>query len=190
VPEMNYSSTNAIVTILIVMATVLISSIYPATKASRSANPGIARTWRMPPPKGDTFDIAFPFTVSQYDITGIVSFLKEHFDNYTDTGLGVFMAQDPEIVRRGENSLGINAHLALAPFDLGVTQSFELFSVPSEIDGIDEVQISIKRQSGQPKDWQRLNKVLLNDIRRQFLIWRSLPQETMEVYRQRTLTQQ
>ena len=187
VPEMNYSSTNAIVTILVVMATVLVSAIYPALKASGSANPGIARTWRMPPPTGDTFEIAFPFTVSQYDFTGIASFLKEHFDNYTDTGLGVFMAQDARLVEHGDRGLGIHARMALAPFDLGVTQAFELHSVPSEIPGIDEVRIDIARRSGQPKDWQRLNKVLLNDIRRQFLIWRSLPQETMEIYRQRTL---
>jgi hypothetical protein len=52
VPEMNYSSTNAVVTILIVMATVLLSSLYPALKASRSANPGVMRGWssRSPSP--------------------------------------------------------------------------------------------------------------------------------------------
>ncbi|MEI6219361.1 MAG: ABC transporter permease, partial [bacterium] len=41
VPEMNVSSTNTIITILIVMGTVLVSAIYPALKASRSANPGL-----------------------------------------------------------------------------------------------------------------------------------------------------
>ena len=188
VPEMNYSSTNAIVTILVVMAMVLVSAIYPAIKASRSANPGVMRTWRLPAPKGDVLDIIFPFTVSQYDFTGILSFLKEHFDNYTDTGLGVFMAQNARFVREGDESLGIGADLALAPFDLGVTQSFELRSAPSEVEGIDEVTIRIERRSGQPKDWQRLNKVLLNDLRRQFLIWRSVSHDAMEVYRQRTLT--
>ena len=75
----------------------------------------------------------------------------------------------------------------LAPFDLGVTEDFELRSAPSEIEGIDEVKIKITRKSGQPKDWQRLNKVLLDDLRRQFLIWRSLAHETMEIYRHRTL---
>jgi hypothetical protein len=30
--------------------------------------------------------------------------------------------------------------------------------------------------------------VLLDDLRKQFLIWRSLPPETMEIYRRRTLT--
>jgi hypothetical protein len=49
------------------------------------------------------------------------------------------------------------------------------------------VRIGIRRTSGQPKDWQRLNKVFLDDLRQQFLIWRSLPHETMELYREKTL---
>jgi hypothetical protein len=186
IPEMNYSSTNAIVTILLVMVTVLISAIYPAIKASRSANPGVMRSWRVPRAAGDRLDIVFPFTVSAYDITGVVSFLKEHFGNFSDTGLGVFMASEVRLVHDSEQ-VGLAAHLTLAPFDLGVTQDFELHSAPSEIEGVDEVNIAIVRRSGQPKDWERLNRVLLDDLRRQFLLWRALPAETMELYRQRTL---
>ena len=191
VPEMNMSSTNTIVTILIVMATVLISSIYPAIKASKSANPGLMRTWRPPKPDGDVMDLVFPFTVSQYDITGVLSFLKEHFANHTDTGLGQFMTSNVELVKEKdakELALGLDAKLALAPFDLGVSQNFSLRSAPSEIEGIDEVRVILTRASGQPKDWQRLNKVFLDDLRQQFLIWRSVPKDTMEMYRHRTLT--
>jgi hypothetical protein len=187
VPEMNYSSTNAIVTILIVMATVLISAIFPAIKASRSANPGLLRSWRPPAPEGDVYDIVFPFTVSEYDLTGVVSFLREHFNNFSDTGLGAFMAKNPHLLKYDDGSLGLSSHLALAPFDLGVTQQFELRSAPSEIKGIDEVKIRLVRKSGQPKDWVRLNKQLFDDLRTQFLLWRSLPRETMELYRQDTL---
>ena len=187
VPEMNYSSTNAIVTILIVMATVLVSAIFPAIKASRSANPGLLRSWRPPSPDGDVYDIVFPFTVSEYDLTGVVSFLREHFNNFSDTGLGAFMAKNARLVHHPDGSLGLSAHLALAPFDLGVTQQFELRSAPSEIKGIDEVNIKLVRKSGQPKDWVRLNKQLFDDLRTQFLLWRSLPRETMETYRQETL---
>ncbi len=188
VPEMNYSSTNAIVTILLVMGTVLISALYPAYKASKSANPGVMRSWKVPQPDGDVLSLVFPFTVSDYDITGVVSFLKEHFETHSDTGLGCFMSQDTKLVTKGDH-VGLKSHLALAPFDLGVTQGFQLKSSPSEIEGIDEVAIRLERKSGQPKDWYRLNKVLLDDLRRQFLIWRSLPPETMEVYRERTLTE-
>jgi hypothetical protein len=188
VPEMNMSSTNTIVTILIVMATVLVSAIYPAIKASKSANPGLMRMWRPPDPDGDTLDLVFPFTVSAYDITGVVSFLKEHFGNHTDTGLGQFMTSNVQLVKDVDESLGLDAQLALAPFDLGVSQTFALRSAASEIPGIDEVRVILKRLSGQPKDWRRLNKVFLDDLRQQFLIWRSIPHETMELYRERTLT--
>ena len=187
VPEMNYSSTNAIVTILIVMATVLISAIYPAIKASKSANPGLLRSWKLPQPEGDVLDLVFPFTVSEYDLTGVVSFLKEHFDTFSDTGLGSFMARNARLIIEQNGNLGVAARLTIAPFDLGVSEDIILKSAPSEIPGIDEVNIRLTRVSGQPKDWIRLNKVLLNDLRTQFLLWRSLPQPTMEVYRQRTL---
>lgn len=191
VPELNYSSMNAIMTILVVMVVVLISSIFPAIKASRSANPGLLRTWRLPEPDGDVLSLVFPFTVSSYDITGIVSFLREHFNNYSDSGLGTFIARDTHLTpaSEGDADVGLKAHLALAPFDLGVTQSFHLHSKPSAIEGIDEVRIVMQRTSGQPSDWKRLNKVLLDDLRKQFLIWRSLSRETMETYREQTLTE-
>jgi hypothetical protein len=188
VPPMNYSSTNAITTVLIVMFTVLVSTAYPALKASRSANPGVQRTWQIPKPKGNLYDLVFPFTVSAYDITGVVSFLKEHFENYTDTSLGVFATTSCGMFRqKGNNMLGFRATVALAPFDLGVNQHFAMLSQPSDIQGIDEVRILIYRLSGAQGDWQRSNRVFVNDLRRQLLIWRSLPNETMDKYRQKTL---
>jgi len=188
VPTMNYSSTNAIVTILIVMGTVLVSTIYPAVKASRSANPGIQRSWRIPKPEGNLYDLIFPFTVSAYDITGVASFLREHFGNYTDTSLGVFATTECHVFRQKDNDmLGIRATVALAPFDLGVNQRFALLSQPSEIEGIDEVRILIHRLSCAQGDWKRSNRVFINDLRKQLLIWRSLTTEVMDQYRQRTL---
>jgi hypothetical protein len=189
VPSMNYSSTNAIVTIVIVMCTVLVSTIYPAVKASRSANPGIQRAWRIPRPDGNLYDLVFPFTVSAYDITGVVSFLREHFDNYSDTSLGVFATTESHVFRQPNDMLGICATVALAPFDLGVNQTFAMLSQPSDIQGIDEVRILIQRLSGAQGDWQRSNRVFINDLRKQLLIWRSLPVETMDHYRQKTLQQ-
>lgn len=189
VPDMNFSSTNAIGTILLVMATVMASAVYPAFKASRSANPGLARSWAPPSPDGDVLELVFPFTVSAYDITGVVSFLKEHFDNHTTAGLGQFIAQNASLQHSEGGQLGLTADLALAPFDLGVSEQFEMHSAPSRVPGIDEVIVRVSRKSGLPKDWMRLNKRFLDDLRRQFLIWRSLRRETMETYRERTLTE-
>jgi hypothetical protein len=190
VPSMNYSSTNAIVTVLIVMCTVLISTIYPAMKASRSANPGIQRSWKIPKPQANLYDLVFPFTVSAYDIIGVVSFLKEHFDNFSDTSLGVFATTGSGVFRQRDNDmLAFEAKVALAPFDLGVNQAFAMLSKPSDIEGINEVRILIHRTSGAQGDWERANRVFINDLRKQLLIWRSLPHEVMDHYRQVTLEQ-
>ena len=91
------------------------------------------------------------------------------------------------MVQYEDGALGLEAYLALAPFDLGVTELFELRSAPSEIPGIDEVKIRLTRKSGQPGDWVRLNRNLFNGLRTQFLLWRSIPKEAMEHYRQQTL---
>ncbi len=188
VPTMNYSSTNAIATVMVVMCTVMVSTIYPAIKASGSANPGIQRSWRIGrPASADLYDIVFPFTVSAYDITGVVSFLNEHFQNYTDSTLGVFATSSSRVFRKPDNMLGIEADVALAPFDLGVAQKFALMAQPGEIEGIEEIRVLLRRTAGTRGDWQRANRVFVHELRKQLLIWRSIDPKVMEQYRQRTL---
>jgi hypothetical protein len=185
--SINYSSTNSLFAIAVVMATVIISAIYPAYRASKSANPGLARSWKMPKPEEDELKLVFPFTVSAYDITGIVSFLAEHFRRHDDAGLGDFAANDTKIRRDEHGELQLAADLALAPFDLGVTQHLTLTAVPSEIPGVDEIAIHAHRLSGAKGDWIRSNRVFLRGIRRQFLLWRTLGADVIEQYRMETL---
>jgi hypothetical protein len=185
--SLNYSSTNALFATAVVMLTVLVSAIYPALRASRSANPGLVRSWTMPEARGDLLSLTFPFTVSAYDITGVVSFLAEHFRRHDDVGLGSFAASGVTIGRSDTGHLVLSSDLALAPFDLGVTQHLRLTAVPSEIEGVDEVAIDVTRQSGASGDWQRQNRVFMRELRRQFLVWRTLSSEAIEAYRRETL---
>jgi len=186
-PAINYSSTNALFAIGVVMLTVLVSAIYPALIAGRSANPGVQRTWRMPAPEGDDLVMTFPFTVSAYDITGVVSFLEEYFRAHDDAGLGAFAASQVAITRDEAGRLTLQAELALAPFDLGVTQTMALTAIPSEIPGVDEVEIRAHRLSGARGDWTRCNRAFVTDLRKQFLLWRTLSSEVIESYRAKTL---
>jgi len=185
--SINYSSTNSLFAIAVVMITVLVSAIYPAIRASRSANPGLSRSWKMPAPDGDRLSLIFPFTVSAYDITGVLSFLSEHFGHHGDAGLGDFAASDVDVRRTGSGDLELVSNLALSPFDLGVTQHMTLTAVPSEIEGVDEVAIEMIRTSGTTSDWYRANRVFVKNLRRQFLLWRTLSAEVIEQYRMQTL---
>lgn len=185
--SINFSSTHSLFAIGVVMLTVMASAVYPAIKASKSANPGVQRSWKMPASDGDELSMVFPFTVSAYDITGVVSFLGEHFERHDDAGLGTFAAQDVKIARQVDGHLQLSAHLSLAPFDLGITEDFYLTAVPSEIPGVDEVVIKAVRKSGTVADWNRANRTFIQDLRKQFLMWRTLSAEHIEFYRMNTL---
>ncbi|MBD3321041.1 MAG: FtsX-like permease family protein, partial [Chitinivibrionales bacterium] len=188
-PSINFSSSNSIFAIVVVMLTVLASAVYPAWQASKSANPGVKRGWKMPAPEGRALQMKFPFTVSRYDLTGVVSFLAEHFREHEDAGIGVFAASDVAITRKKDTGdLVLTAHCALAPFDLGISQDFSLEATPSEIEGIDEISIRAVHRSGAIADWVRSNKVFLRELRRQFLLWRTLSATRIEQYRMQTLT--
>ncbi len=191
-PEMNFSSLNSVLTILIVMLVVMLSTIYPAIKAGRSANPGVARRWKMPAPAGDHLRFVFPFTVSELDFAGILSFIREHFENHADATLGSFAANEVRLFRipggKGSaDAVGIEANVSLAPFDLGIFQRFRMYSSEFEIKGIDEVVVELQRIGGTPSAWIRSNRGFADELRRQFLLWRSLPIATIEHYRAETV---
>ena len=189
--EMNFSSLTSVCTILIVMAVVMLSTIFPAMRASKSANPGVARKWKMPSPKGDALSFVFPFTVSTPDFAGILSFIREHFENHADATLGAFAAREVRLFREpapggGKDRLGIEADISLAPFDLGIFQKFRMYSQEFEIKGIDEVVVDLRRIGGTPDSWVRSNRAFASELREQFLLWRSLPIGTIEHYRSET----
>ena len=186
-PQMNFSSMTTVYTILIVMAIVLLSTVYPAIKAGRAASPDVARKWKMPPPDGDILCFQFPFTVSRVDFGGILVFISEHFANHADSSLGSFAASNIRITH-GKNELTdgymLTADFTLAPFDLGVAEEMSMYSAPSDIEGIDVVTVRIIRRDGSKGAWLRGNTRFVGEIRNQFLLWRSLPVETVMHYRE------
>ena len=87
---LNYSSSSAIIATIIVMATVLLSTLYPAIQASRLSQPDVDRKWQISEPEGDLWRFQFPFTVSGQQPLGVAKFLEEFFEEHTDTSVGGF----------------------------------------------------------------------------------------------------
>lgn len=87
---LNYSSSSAVVSTLIVMITVLASTLYPAWAAGKMSQPDIERRWRMSEPVGDMWRFQFPFTVSGQQPLGVAEFLFDFFQAHTDTSVGKF----------------------------------------------------------------------------------------------------
>ncbi len=181
-PDINYSSFTAVITILMVMATVLLSALYPAWVASKAANPGTEKGFKVPAPVGDDLNIEFPFTVAARDIRGLLAFLKAFMDTNTETSTGSFTAANTVLTAEG-TVFSVTAKTWLAPFDLGISQTFSMTAQPTEMKAIYSVHIAMHLLSGQRSAWRRVTIPFIAELRQQFLVWRTLDDETTDRYR-------
>ena len=187
---LNFSSMSAVTSTIIVVAVVLLSTLYPAKKASEVATPSIDRSWKVPDPVGDNWEIVLPFAVTGEQAVGVNAFLKEWFLAYEEYSIGDFVTQG---VKTGdcESENGkcytITTKTWLAPFDLGVSQNVLLKTEPTAMEDVYEVKLNIHREGGDISNWKRVNRRFLNTLRRQFLIWRTLRVDEREKYLQAAL---
>ncbi|HIE51652.1 MAG TPA: FtsX-like permease family protein [Armatimonadetes bacterium] len=176
--SLNYSSLAAVGVAVIIMATVLLSTLYPARKAGQMAVPDVERKWKLPEPEGDEMVIRLPFMLTGGDAKACNMFLKEFFDAYVDYAGGDFYTDKVEFTRLDtEYGEGYRLYLRvwLAPYDLGVSQYLDLRTTPTEEGHIYQVDIILHRVSGDINSWKKTNWLFLNILRKQFLIWRTIP---------------
>ena len=76
---------------------------------------------------------------------------------------------------------GHTATVWIAPYDLGVRQSVRIEIRPAE-EGLCDIHIELGRESGKPRNWWRLNRTFLGDMRKQLLGWRNVKPETMREF--------
>ncbi len=182
---LNFSSTSAVLATLIVVAVVLLSTIYPARKASEVATPAIERSWKVAEPVGDVWKINLPFAVTGEQAKGVSGFIMEWFQAYEEYSVGDFVTQD---VTSSENTYengigyGVGCRAWLAPFDLGVSQDVMLETVPTDMEDVYDLKLTINRESGDISNWKRVNRRFLNTLRKQFLIWRTMKADERERY--------
>jgi len=175
--ELNYSSMSAVSVTIVVIAVVLLSTLYPSKKAGEIASPGIERKWSLPDPEGDLMTIVLPFTVTGRDAFGVAAFLKEFFDEYVGYAGGEFLAEDVRLLStEHEHGHGLTVALRmwLAPYDLGVSQDFRLTCEPTEDGEIYAIVLRLDRLAGDITSWKKTNTLFLAGIRKQFLIWRTV----------------
>ncbi|GAB4452565.1 MAG: hypothetical protein OHK0029_03720 [Armatimonadaceae bacterium] len=175
--SLNFSSISAVLSTLIIVAVVLLSTLFPANKAAEVATPAIQRSWQVPEPEGDTWNIRLPFAVTGNQAKGVNGFLAEWFQSYEGYSVGDFITEG--IYRESFDSeygeaYRIGCKAWLAPFDLGVSQHVKLETVPTDLEDVYDLKLTLTRVSGDVSNWKRVNRRFLNTLRKQFLIWRTL----------------
>jgi hypothetical protein len=182
---LNFSSVSAVMTTLVVVAVVLLSTIYPARRASEVATPAIDRNWKVPDPDGDHWIIPLPFAVTGEQAKGMNSFLHEWFAAYEEYSIGDFVTQgvvSEEYQAEFGRAYRVGCMCWLAPFDLGVSQRVGIETIPTSTEGVYDIRLVVDRESGDISNWKRVNRRFLNTLRKQFLIWRTLKQAERERY--------
>jgi len=184
---LNYSSLSAVWSTMVVMATVMLSTLYPAKKAADLAVPDVTRRWKIPDPKGDEWVFDFPFTMSGKEVLGMHTYLAKVFDTYTEGSTGGFVAEGVKLDARmvkDEPEYILSMRCWLAPYDLGISQDVILMAIPTGEFNIYKIEVHLVRLSGDVASWKRINRGFLNLLRKRFLVWRTVPSGEKDRYQE------
>lgn len=189
---LNYSSMSTVVATIIVMVVVLLSTLYPAIKASRMAVPDIERKWKLPEPEGDVWHFNLPFTVLEEEALGLNVFMRDYFDAHADESASDFYTDQVAFSQlEAEDSYQIGMMVWLAPYDLGVSQSIQFVTSPvgGEEEDLYKITLDVHRESGEIASWKRVNRRFLNLLRKQLLIWRTFSVDIRAEFHERGRTE-
>lgn len=177
--NLNFSSLSVAYVIVFTLAVVLLSTLYPAVVATRAAVPSGKRKWSMPPHDGERMELVFPFIYPSAEVAlGVLHYLDEFFAQFTEASTGDLIARragcatDRDATGRPVHRLSYE--LALAPFDLGVTQASVFEAAYAAHVGAYRVTMRTTRRSGQDANWVTTNKPYLEQLRKLLLNWRNL----------------
>ncbi len=169
----------------LILAVVFVSALVPARVASKIAAPSIERTWKVPTPINDEIRAVLPFTINRTAAEGALAYIAEYLELHREGSIGKFASDrvDPVAYEEtGGSSRAIKTTVWLTPYDLGIRQQMLLLIHPGADKDIYEVEVRLRRQSGDDGSWHRMNKTFLTELRKQFLQWRSLTPARMLEY--------
>jgi hypothetical protein len=179
--NLNFSSLSVVYVIAFTITIVLLSTLYPATVATRAAVPSGKRKWSMPDHKGDEMDVVFPFIYQENLVVGIMHYLAEYFGNFTEASVGdmtaSLMSSGHKSDAQGRMTCSLQYRVALAPYDLGVTQLVHLHAAYDSKVQAHQVTMRLSRVSGQDNNWIATNKPYLERLRKYLLHWRNMSQD-------------
>jgi hypothetical protein len=165
---------------------VLLSTLYPAVVATRAAVPSGKRTWSLPANDGNQMQLLLPFIYQPNLVSGLVEYLDDYFQRFSEASTGEMIATR-QLKRRaaaaaGQYDYDLEYTLALSPYDLGVTQTVSFNAhFNSEINSY-QIQMTIRRVSGQDSNWVTTNRPFLEKLRKHMMHWRNMSSDNQRIY--------
>lgn len=180
----NYTSTATLLGIGIPIAATIISAILPAYNASRLITPSLERKWKITTrPRGDIWEIPLPFGIEkEAEVLGVLEYLGEYLSSRT------IESEDPFIVQEVRVNLAehiVEATMQLIPLESGVWQRVQITATRAADRW--ELKLIIERKTGMREVWTSQNYRVVDALRKQLLLWRSLAPTIREQYIQKAL---
>ena len=181
--QLNYSSLSAVLTVGMIVVLVAATAIYPARMAGRICTPGIERRWKLPADiAGDRIVIRLPFSLARHEALGMAAFQAEFWAENQEQSIGAGFYVEALNVERVGDMVRLEARVWLAPFDQGVVQQTLLQIAPGVDPHYCDIDADLQLMAGDRATWHRVVRTFLDDVRKQFLLWRTLASADRRYY--------
>lgn len=176
--NINFSSLMVVYAVLFTMTLVILSTLYPGYVATRTAVPSGKRKWSMPDHDGQHMSIVFPFIYRPRLAYGVMYYIQQFFEPLADQSMGDIVAELQSVKAEedatGKPVLSIRYSLALAPYDLGVTQCVTFTTQYDEVVKSFRLHMEVDRVSGRDTNWVTTNRPFLERMRKFLIRWRNI----------------
>jgi len=172
----NVSSGVVLIVLAVIISTVILSTLYPAVRASRMATPSLLRRWTVESrPRGDSWEVRMPFVAARDEALGLLAFISEYMEAVSSERerSRVFMLVSPPQLASEEGGFRLSARLHMAPFDTGIIQDAAV--VARQLPGGNYAfDVVFRRLQGPESIWLTSTRAFIGELRKQFLAWRAL----------------
>jgi len=175
----NYASMSILYSLATIILASLLGALFPSFTAAKMVTPSLKRKWELPTrPRGDSWGIPLPFKIPTRQASlGMLFFLREYLEKGGRIG-GAYRIRELSDVSREKMSFEIEVDHA--PYELNVTS--HLVIQISESEGNYVFNINSRRLTGPRSMWVSSSYGFIDALRKQFILWGSLPESERERY--------
>jgi len=175
----NYASMSILYSLATIILASLLGALFPSFTAAKMVTPSLKRKWELPTkPRGDSWGIPLPFKVPTENASlGMLFFLREYLEKGGRIG-GMYRIREISDVFR--EKMNFEIEVDHAPYELNVT-SHVVIQI-SESEGNYVFSINSRRLTGPRSMWASSSYSFIDALRKQFILWGSLPEPERQRY--------
>jgi len=182
---MNYGSSYVGVAVLLSFVVTVLASVIPIMKVIAIAAPSLRRKWKVAKPKGDRWEVPLPIDVMEGDVYGMTAYIWEFMKVHSGDVLSLFNITESRFTiaeEMGVRKVRAIYLLNMLPPERGVSQELEITYAWNPRRQMYSTTVVMTRKQGEVRDWTERGARLLDHLRKQHLLWRSLDEKTRNEY--------